>query len=172
MARPPQALRRRRRIGQHATREAAIRGRDAGREVRVARIDGDGVGGAVRIGVGLGRDHGRELEGVAAAGGERSAHVSRRVSDHEGGFGGGQGGGGHDEVAFVFAREGVEDDDEVAVGCGVRIGISIFWRSDGRREEEGGEDLPMAVIVSSMVSNFRFWTMSWIPLTPSPATSL
>jgi hypothetical protein len=40
------------------------------------------------------------------------------VADEEGGFGGGEGAGGDDQVAFVFAGFGVEDDDGVAAGCG------------------------------------------------------
>ena len=46
---------------------------------------------------------------MRAAGEERGAQVAAGVADQEGGFGGGQGAGGDDQVAFVFARFGVED---------------------------------------------------------------
>jgi hypothetical protein len=39
------------------------------------------------------------------------------VSDEEGGFGGREILRGDDEVAFILAVRGIEDDDEVAAGC-------------------------------------------------------
>ena len=41
------------------------------------------------------------------------------MADHEGCFGGGEVLGGDDEVAFIFAGRGVEDNDERARGCEV-----------------------------------------------------
>jgi hypothetical protein len=58
----------------------------------------------------------RELESGRAGGEERCAEVAGGVADEEGGFGGGEGAGGDDQVAFVFAGFGVEDDDGVAAG--------------------------------------------------------
>lgn len=73
------------------------------------------------------------------------------MTDHEGHFGGGEVGGGDDEVAFIFAREVVEDDDEFAVFWGLRVsrmlGIGI----------ERVIDVLKAWIVSSMESNS--WAM-------------
>jgi len=48
------------------------------------------------------------------------------VADQEGGFGGGEGAGGDDEVAFVFAGFRVEDDEGVAAGCWRRVSVSFF----------------------------------------------
>jgi hypothetical protein len=59
------------------------------------------------------------VQGCGARDGERGAQVAGAVADHEGGFGRGQGGRGDDEVAFIFARRGVEDDDEFVIGWGV-----------------------------------------------------
>lgn len=67
--------------------------------VRVFFGGGGGRGRMGRGGGGLGRGGG-EIPGMA---------------DHKGHFFGSDGFGGDDEVAFVFARGGVEDDDEVAV---------------------------------------------------------
>ena len=53
---------------------------------------------------------------MRAAGEERGAQVAAGVADQEGGFGGGQGAGGDDQVAFVFARFRVEDYYGVAAG--------------------------------------------------------
>jgi len=47
----------------------------------------------------------------------RRAEVAGGVADEEGAFGRGEGAGGDDEVAFVFAGWGVEDYEEVAGGC-------------------------------------------------------
>lgn len=66
------------------------------------------------------------------------------MSDHEGGFGRGEVLGGADEVAFVFAGRGVEDDYEGAGFWGVLLG-------DGGVETGGGL-LLKDVIVSSMLS--------------------
>ena len=46
--------------------------------------------------------------------GQRAADQAAGVADHEGGFLGGEVLGCADEVAFVFAGGGVEDDDEGA----------------------------------------------------------
>lgn len=40
------------------------------------------------------------------------------MADEEGGFGGGEGAGADDEVAFVFAGFGVEDYDGITAGWG------------------------------------------------------
>ena len=80
---------------------------DPGREGRVVRVDGDGVGGALGVCVLGWGDHGGEVEGVAEGGGEWGAEEAGRVVDHEGELGGGYGFGGDYEVAFVFAGGGV-----------------------------------------------------------------
>lgn len=51
-----------------------------------------------------------------AGGRKRSAEVAGGVADHEGGAGGCKVAGGDDEVAFIFAGRGVEDDEKGAVG--------------------------------------------------------
>lgn len=56
------------------------------------------------------------MQGCGARDGERRAYVAGAVADHEGGFFGGEGFGGDDEVAFVFAVGRVEDDYEFIVG--------------------------------------------------------
>jgi len=45
----------------------------------------------------------REVEGLGAAGEEGRAEVAGGMADEEGGFGRGEGAGGDDQVAFVFA---------------------------------------------------------------------
>ena len=117
MARPPEIPRRGGRAAEHIARDAAIVRADARADGGVRGVDGDGVGGAVGVGVGGGGDHGREVEEGGAGGGEGRAEVARGVPDEEGGFGGAEVSGGYDQVAFVFAGGGVEDDEEVAGGC-------------------------------------------------------
>jgi hypothetical protein len=114
MSRPPKTGRLGTRIRKHATRERAIRRADTRRDAGIRGVDADGVGGLIRVRV-VG-DHLWEVQGCGARDGERGAQVAGAVADHEGGFGGGQGGRGDDEVAFVLARGGVEDDDEFVVG--------------------------------------------------------
>ena len=70
------------------------------------------------------------------------------MADHEGGFGGGEVFGGADEVAFVFARWGVEDDYEGAGFWGDLLGGS-------RNGVKGRGLLLKEVIVSSMLSKAR-----------------
>lgn len=54
------------------------------------------------------------------------------VSDHKGHFLGCDGFGGDDEVAFVLAICGVEDDDEFSIPyVGVFGGLALSWRSLG-----------------------------------------
>lgn len=115
MTRPPEARRLTRRIRQHPARQTPVVCADACCDAVVDGVDGDGVCGLV--GVGVVGDHLREVQGGGARDGEGGAYVAGRVADHEGGFGGGEGRGGDDEVAFVFARGGVEDDDEFVVCC-------------------------------------------------------
>jgi len=79
----------RRRVRQRAACLRAVGGADTGRDAGGCRIHRDGVGGAVRVGV-VG-DHLRELQRRGARDGEGRADVARRVSDHEGGFGRGEG---------------------------------------------------------------------------------
>jgi len=68
---------------------------------------------------------------LSVRGGQRRAEVAGCVADHEGGFGGGEGGGGDYEVAFVFARGVVEDDDEFVVSWG-NGELACDWRGAGR----------------------------------------
>ena len=107
---PPLAVR------QPAARQRAVVRGDPGGDVVAGGVDGDGVRGAFRVFVR--GDHLRQLEGGGAHGQERRAEVAGGVADEEGGFGGREGARGDDQVAFVFAGFGVEDDDGVAAGCG------------------------------------------------------
>lgn len=103
------------RVREHVARRRAVCGADSRGGVGPDAVDGDGVGGAVGVFGGGQGHHLGQLEGRGAGGGEGRADVARGVADHEGHFGGGEGGGGDDEVAFVFARGGVEDDYEFVI---------------------------------------------------------
>jgi hypothetical protein len=142
MSRPPKTRRLGTRVRKHATRERAIRRADARRDARVRGVDADSVRGLV--GVGVVGDHLREVQGCGARDGERGTQVAGAVADHEGGFCGGQGGGGDDEVAFVFAGWGVEDDDEFVVCCTI-----VRMRGWGGREKG---DAPNACMTSGIES--------------------
>ena len=106
-------------------------------------IDGDGIGGTVDFGV-VGHHLG-EAKVRRYGGGDRAADQTRGVADHEGGFGGGEVLGSDNEVAFIFAVGGVEDDDEGAA----------FWM----RGDVSGWNITIwvgllkASTVSSMLSN-------------------
>lgn len=91
-------------------------GADAGRYEVGGGVAGEGVGGAVWVGVGGG--HLGEVEARGEGGEHRGADYAGGVADHEGHLGGCDEGGGDDEVAFVFAGGVVEDDDELAVFWG------------------------------------------------------
>lgn len=138
MARPPEGLGRASLVGQQAARQRAVVGADAGADAFVGGVDGDGVGRLVGVRVVL--DHLRELQGGGARGRHGGADVARRVADQEGGFGGREGRGGDDEVAFVFARGGVEDDDKFVVGWGWGLTESMYGEGGGRKGERGEED--------------------------------
>jgi hypothetical protein len=60
-----------------------------------------------------------EVEGCRPRDGERGTYVAGGIADHEGGFAGGEGGGGDYEVAFVLAGGGVEDYYEFVICWGV-----------------------------------------------------
>ena len=107
---PPLAVR------QPAARQRAVVRGDSGADIVARGVDGDGVRRA--FGVFVRDDHLRELEGGGAHGQQGRAEVAGGVADEEGGFGGREGARGDDQVAFVFAGFGVEDDDGVAAGCG------------------------------------------------------
>lgn len=49
------------------------------------------------------------------------------MADEESGFGGCEVGGGDDEVAFVLAVFGVEDDDGVAAGWERVLDLAGYW---------------------------------------------
>ena len=101
-------------VRQPAARQRAIVRGDSGRDGFARGVDGDGVRGSFGVFV---RDHHlREFEGGGARGEQGRAEVAGGVADEEGGFGGGEGAGGDDQVAFVFAGFGVEDDDGIAAG--------------------------------------------------------
>jgi len=68
------------------------------------------------------------------------------VADEEGGFRGREVRGGDDEVAFVLAVRGVEDDEEFAVRCG---GLTV---RDWLALEEVESRLPNASTASGMLS--------------------
>ncbi len=141
MPRPPERPRAARRRREAPARERAVVRRDARR--RAHGVDGNrvrrpfGLGGLV-----LG-DHLRELQGKGQGGGDGGADEAAGVLDHEGHFVGGHVLGGEDEVAFVFARGGVEDDDEGAVFFG-RLGWvyqgAILFSGLLRGWMEGGEE--------------------------------
>lgn len=82
------------------------------------------------------------------------------VADHKGHFFGCDGFGGDDEVAFVFAGGGVEDDDEVAVSWFAELVLLTFRRRmmvfflEGTFKENGRQgDVLKASMASSMESN-------------------
>ena len=85
--------------------------RDAGS--RRAMIDRHRVVRAQRGGVGL--DHRMQAEPLADLGQDRHAELPAAVRDHEVDGFGGRLFGGADEVAFVFAVLGIDDDDDPAV---------------------------------------------------------
>lgn len=93
--------------------QGAVVGRDAGCQGLVGGVDSDGVSGSARVLVH--GDHLREGEGFAEGRGQGGADVTRGMADHEGHLFGGDGGGGDDEVGFVFAGGGVKDDYELAI---------------------------------------------------------
>ena len=113
----------------------------AGCYSRVGGIDGDGVGGAV--GVGVFRYHLGEVEAFCEVVGYGSADeatvgvgISRRcggegggwhvpcVSDHEGHFLCRDIFGGNDEVSFIFAIGRVEHNNEFPVAEGADCGVN------------------------------------------------
>ncbi len=110
------------RVDGHLDAFSAFFGRDSGgAAVFGMEVDGDGEGCAAGCGVygGLGV----ELEAVALIFGEREAHVTERVLEHEGDcFGRGEL-GGEDKVAFVLAIFVIGEDDHFA---SAEIGEAVF----------------------------------------------
>ena len=100
------------RVDQRGDRRGPLLRRDAGL-VRLM-IDGDREGRTERGGVRL--DHHAELEPFADVGENRHADLAAAVGDHEvdrrrsGSF------GDADEVPFVLAVLGIDDDDDLAPG--------------------------------------------------------
>jgi hypothetical protein len=84
------------------------------------------------------------VQGCGARDGERRAYVAGAVADHEGGFFGGEGFGGDDEVALVLAVGRVEDDYEFIVGWVVLVGDVRGGRMDV---------VPNAAMTSGIESN-------------------
>lgn len=80
---------------------------------RILCIDRHSICGSVWVCI-VG-NHLWEVEGCRPRDGERGADVARGIADHKGGFAGGEGGGGDYEIAFIFARGGVEDNYEFVV---------------------------------------------------------
>jgi len=124
------------RLGRRGARQRPARQRpvmraDAGRRLGRVRIDRDGVRGAVRVLVA--GHHLREVQMLGERGRHGRAHEPRRVPDHEGHLLGRHVRGGYDQVAFILARQVVEDDYEFA----------IFWErgvvSRGGTENRWGE---------------------------------
>jgi hypothetical protein len=66
----------------------------ARRHTFVLRVNRNGIGSLV--GVRIVGDHLWEVQGCGARDGEWRAEVAGAVADHEGGFGGGEGGGSDD----------------------------------------------------------------------------
>ena len=77
-------------------------------------VDGNGIRRAVDLAVLARGHHLREIQGLGEGGGQRAADQAAGVADHEGRFFGGKVLSRADEVAFIFARRGIEDDDEGA----------------------------------------------------------
>ena len=92
--------------------------RDARRHARVIRIDRYRVRGAIGIFICRSSNHGREIETACEIYGQRSADEAGGVADHEGHLRSGEVLGGDDQVAFIFAGDGVQDDDGLAGGEG------------------------------------------------------
>ena len=98
------------RIDDRPDRVGPLLGRDAG--FRRAMIDRHGEAGAQRGGVRL--DHRGQLEPFANLGQQRHAKLPAAVGDHEVDDFGRHLFGGADEIAFVFAVFGIDDDDDLA----------------------------------------------------------
>ena len=67
----------------------------------------------------VGFDHRRQLEPLGHLGQDRHAELPAPVGDHEVDDFGRHLFGGADEIAFVFAIFGIDDDDDFAAGNGV-----------------------------------------------------
>jgi hypothetical protein len=93
-------------------------------------VYGNGVGGAIWVLVT--GDHLRERERLAKGGQNWCADEAGCVPDHEGHFGGGNVLRGDDEVAFIFAREIIENDYEVAIFWGDKRQREVFSYRKGR----------------------------------------
>lgn len=103
--------------------DIGIRKRGAGQTAVVGRNPGGSKGGrgidrysvSGQIGILIRGDHLRELKLLAERGEDGCADQTGSVVDHEGHFRGRHGLGSNDEVAFVFAGEGIEDYNEFAI---------------------------------------------------------
>ena len=145
MPRPAETLPRRARIRKQPTRPTPVLRRDA-RAHALRGIDRDRVRRAIGISI-LG-DHLRQLEFGGEGGRDGDAEEAAGVADEEGAFGGREVGGGEDEVAFVFALGGVEDDDGVAGAWEGRLACEVGFGGVGAR----GEDVRKDSMASGMVS--------------------
>lgn len=114
MARPPQILHFGARMGEHPARLGPIARRNPRGHTLVVRIHADSVSRPIWVRVLA--HHLRQLQRFRALRREGRANQTARVADHEGHLFGGDVFGGYDEVAFVFAGGGIEDDDKVTEG--------------------------------------------------------
>ena len=100
-------------VSQRVARQTAIVRADPRRRGRVIRIYRHGICGA--SGILAVRDHRREVQLVSEGGEDRRADVARGVADHESHLLGRHICRRDDQVAFILAREVVQDDDEFAI---------------------------------------------------------
>ncbi len=125
------------RIDDGLHRRRAFLGRDAGL-VR-AVVDRHGEGRSQRSGVGL--DHHRQLQAFANVGEDRNANLPAAVGDHEVDRGGRRLLGGADEIPFILAIFGIDDDDDLAAGNrldGRFDGGKLLGHGDRTRSQETG----------------------------------
>ncbi len=141
----------------------AVRGRDAGGGA-VARVDGHGERGALRLGV-VG-DHQGQLERVAAVALERETDHAAGVADHEGHRLGRDLLGRHDEVALVLAVGVVDHDHELAPLDG---GDRVLDVGEGHQESCSlGIWLPMVGVLGVRSRSTYLARTSTSRFTPSP----
>lgn len=119
MARPPEVVNRTAGRSQCPTSQGPIVGRDTGRHACMCSVHGDRVG--CTIDLGIVDHHLRESKMSRHGGRDGTADEAASVTDHKGHLLGGGVFGREDEISFILAEDGVEDDDEFAISCVVRL---------------------------------------------------
>ena len=112
----------------------------ARRHVRARGVDGDGVRGPV--GLGVVEHHLGQGEVSGQARGNGAADETARVPDHETHLLRGDVFGRDDQVALILTGGRVEDYDELAQSCGIRLTNGMIWearRFSAADHNSGGE---------------------------------